>query len=81
MKRNIDIYRDQSCSEEVDGRSEWAMDRDICSIPCVCVWGNSQSERYNRILDKVLKLALILGTGLYKFKLCNDPVRKTVGRV
>ena len=53
------------------------MGRDICSIPYVyvCVRGNSQNERYNRILDKVLKLALILGTGLYKFKFCNGPVR------
>jgi hypothetical protein len=38
MKRNIDIYRGQSYSEEADGRSEWAMGRGICYIPYVCVW-------------------------------------------
>jgi hypothetical protein len=79
MKRNIDIYRAQSCSEEVDGRSEVSNGQGYL-FHSVCVCSNSHNERYNRILDKILKLAIILGTGLYKFKFCNDSVRKTVDR-
>jgi len=79
MKRNIDIYRGQSCSEEVDGRSEVTNGQGHLSHS-VCVCSNSQTERYNCILGKVLKLALFLETGLYKFKFCNDPVRQTLGR-
>ena len=79
MKWNIDIYWGQSCSAEVDGRNEVTTGQGHLSHS-VCVCSNSQNERYNRILDKVLKLALILGTGFYKFKFCNHPIRKILDR-
>jgi len=37
MKRNIDIYRSQSCSEEVDGRNEVTIGQEHLShYVCVC---------------------------------------------